>query len=290
MKPAPFKYLAVESADEAVAALAEYGDEAKILAGGQSLIPLMNLRLAFPSVLVDINRVDELSGVTTNGTIEIGATTRQAEVERTSGVAAGAPLVTEALSSIAHAAIRARGTIGGSLAHADPAAELPAVLLATGGEVVARGPNGERTISADDLFVSYFTTALAEDEILTHVRIPALAADTRWGFLEVSRRHGDYALVGVAVTVSLNGDVCESARIALFGTGEAPVRAREAEASLSGLSVADDDAIAEAGRLTQENVEAKNDVHATSEYRKRVAGVLVGRALKQAATRNGGPR
>ncbi len=290
MKPAPFKYLAVESTDEAVAALAEHGDEAKILAGGQSLIPLMNLRLAFPSVLVDINRVDELSGVTPNGKIEIGATTRQAEVERSSDVVASAPIVTEALGSIAHAAVRSRGTVGGSLAHADPAAELPAVLLATGGEVVARGPKGERTIAADDLFVSYFTTALAEDEILTKVTIPTLTGDTRWGFLEVSRRHGDYALVGVALTVSLNGDVCESARIALFGTGEAPVRAGEAEESLSGLSLADDDAIAEAGQLTQENVEAKNDVHATSEYRKRVAGVLVRRALTQAATRNGGAK
>jgi CO/xanthine dehydrogenase FAD-binding subunit len=291
LKPAPFKYLAAESAEEALAALEEYGGEAKILAGGQSLVPLMNLRLAAPSVLVDLNGVAELGGLRLNGALEVGAVTRQAAVERSAEAAEIAPMLVDALRYVAHPAVRSRGTIGGTVAHADPAAEIPAVLLALGGEIVARGPGGERAIAADDFFVSYFTTTLDESEIVTHVRIPRPPDRLRWGFLEVARKHSDFALVGVALAADV-GDAgeCSSARIALFGVADRPVRARRAEEALVGRSLGDTGARGDAARLASEEIEPREDGHATREYRRNVAGVLVRRALEQAAAREGGAR
>ena len=253
-----------------------------MLAGGQSLVPLMNLRLAFPSVLVDLNGVPGLGGVTVNGGAEIGAMSRQMAVERSVGAAA--PLVAEALRHVGHPAIRSRGTFGGTVAHADPAAEIPAVLLALGGEVVARGPGGERVIPADELFVTHFTTALEADEILTRVRIPAMGGGLRWGFAEVARRQGDFALAGVAATVEVDADgVCRSARIVLFGVADRPVRASASETALAGRRLDDAGALHDAEGLAADGLTPRNDVHASSRYRKEVVGVLVRRALGQAA-------
>jgi carbon-monoxide dehydrogenase medium subunit len=282
LKPAPFKYVSVESVDEAVAALREHGDEAKVLAGGQSLVPLMNMRLAVPAVLVDINRVAELQGITANGGLEIGAVTRQAALERSDDAQRAVPLAVRALRHVSHPGVRTRGTVGGSIAHADPAAELPAVLVALDGTVVARGPSGERTIPADDLFEGYFTTALAPDEILTHVRIPAPGEGLRVGFQEVARAAGDFALAGAAVAASCEGgSVCQSARIVLFGVADRPLRASGAEQAVAGRPLAE--AAAEAGSIAGEELDAKGDSHASAAYRKEVAGVLVRRALVQAA-------
>jgi len=277
VKPAPFTYVAAETVDEVVAALGEHGDEAKILAGGQSLVPLMNLRLAVPGVLIDVNRVAELRGITVNGTVEVGAVTRQAALERSAEAQAAAPLTGEALRHVAFPGVRSRGTVGGSMAHGDPAAELPAVLVALGGEVVARGPSGTRTIAADDLFVTYFTTALAPDEVLTHVRFPMAE---RTGFAEVSRKTGDFALAGAAVSMTMNGDTVSSARVALFGVADRPIRASGAEQALAGRTPAE--AAADAGRIASEELEAKSDSHASADYRRQVVGVLVRRAVLQA--------
>lgn len=277
MKPAPFKYMAAETVDEVVAALGEYGDDAKILAGGQSLVPLMNLRLAAPSVLIDINGVAELRGISVNGAVEVGAVTRQAALERSAEAQAAAPLTGAALRHVAFPGVRSRGTVGGTIAHADPAAELAAVLLALGGEVVVRGPSGARTIAADELFVTYFTTSLAAGEVLTHVRFPR--AD-RWGFAEVARKAGDFALAGAAVALVMDGESVRTARIALFGVSDRPLRALGAEQALIGRTIAE--AASEAGRIASDELEAKSDSHASADYRKRVAGVLVGRALAQA--------
>lgn len=251
----------------------------------------MNLRLATPDVLVDLNGVSELEGIAVDGSVEIGALTRQITVERSAAVAAAAPLVVEALRYVGHPAVRSRGTLGGTVAHADPSAEIPAVLLALGGEVVARGPGGERTIAAEDLFVTYFTTTLEDTEVLTTVRVPAASAGMRFGFAELSRRHGDFALAGVAASAEVDEDgVCRSARIALFGVADRPLRAQGAEACVVGRPLGDPGVLREAELATADGLEPRTDVHASSRYRRDVAGVLVRRALAQAAARGGGPR
>jgi aerobic carbon-monoxide dehydrogenase medium subunit len=283
MKPAPFAYAGCETVEEAVSVLAEHGDEAKILAGGQSLVPLMNLRLAVPTVLVDLNRVAGLQGVSANGTIEIGAMTRQADVERSAEVAAGAPLVAEALRHVAFPAVRSRGTIGGSIAHADPAAELPAVLLALGGDVVAQSASGSRTIAAGELFQTYFTTALRADEVLTHVRVPAAGEGQRFGIQEVARKRNDFALAGAVVVADVDaGGTCASARIALFGVSDRPIRAAGAEQALAGQGLAEGAAAAAEAAMAE--LDPKGDAHASAEYRREVTGVLVRRAVEQAAS------
>ena len=198
MKPAPFDHLPVETVEDAVAALVEHGDRAKVLAGGQSLVPLLNLRLARPAVLVDVNRVAGLDGIEANGMLSVGALVRQADALASAAVAEHARLLHEALRHVGHPATRNRGTIGGSIAHADPAAELPAVLLALDGEVDVSGPGGERAIPAADLFLGPFTTSVATNELLTRVRVPR-SSDRRFGFAEIARRHGDFALAGAAV-------------------------------------------------------------------------------------------
>ncbi len=206
MKPAGFAYLATEGLEEALTALSAHGDEAKIIAGGQSLVPLMNMRLAKPGVLIDINKITQLAGIEMDGVLSIGALTRQQEVQGSAEVRSFAPVVVEALAHVGYPAIRSRGTFGGSAAHADPAAEIPALLVLLDAELVIRGSAGERTVPASEFFKGYFTTALEPVEILTSVRIPRPPDGIRWSFSEVARRHGDFALVGVMAGAAVDGD------------------------------------------------------------------------------------
>ena len=286
MKPAPFKYASPESLEEATSLLQQHGDDAKVLAGGQSLIPLMNMRLARPGVLVDINHVAGLDGVSRNGGLTIGTNTRHVTVLRSPEVRAYAPIVSEAMRHVGHVGIRTRGTFGGATAHADPAAEIPAVLLALDAQVTVQGPQGTRTIAADDFFVSTFTTELEDDEIVTAVQLPSPLDHAAWSFHEVSRRHGDFALVGVAAVAELDGSGNVSrARIALSGVADTPVRVTEAEDSLVGRAPAD--GADEAGRLAEQQLDPPSDFHATSTYRREVAGALVTRALQDMDTKGG---
>jgi carbon-monoxide dehydrogenase medium subunit len=279
MKPPPFDYVAAKTVDEALHALAEGGEDAKVLAGGQSLIPLMSLRLARPSLLVDVTRIAELGGIArTNGSLSIGATVRHRQAERSDEIRTAVPLIAEAMPHIGHLAIRTRGTIGGSLAHADPAAELPAVALALDATFTVRSRDrGERTISAEDFFQGYFTTALEPDEMLTAIAFPVAGAGTGFALEEVARRHGDFAMVGAAVAVTKADGKLTGARIALINAAEKPVRATAAEdAVASGASFADAAAAAAA------ELEPSGDLHASPAYRRKVAAVCVRRALERA--------
>jgi aerobic carbon-monoxide dehydrogenase medium subunit len=286
VKPAPFDYHAPATLAEVIALLREHGDAAKLLAGGQSLVPMLNMRLARPEVLIDLNRVAGLSYVRQEGdTLAIGAMTRHAEVERSALIARLQPLLTEAMAQVGHIQIRNRGTIGGSLVHADPSAELPAVLAALDGSVRVAGPGGEREIGAADLFLMYFTTSLQADEVLTEVRLPVLPARTGWAFEEVARRHGDFALVGVAVTLTLEeGGGISAGRIALTGVGMTPVRAASAEARLAGRRPSAG-IFAEAASAVRDEIEPDTDIHATADFRRHLAGVLTERALGRALQR-----
>ena len=276
MKPPPFVYVAPTSLDEAVTALAEHGEDAKVLAGGQSLLPLMSLRLARPTALIDLNGVAELSSIAVNGMTAIGAMTRHRAVERSADVAKQVPLLAAAVPYIGHVAIRTRGTIGGSLAHADPAAELPAIALALDATFEATSTRGTRTISAADFFVGYFTTALEADEILTKVTFPNAAPGTGVSVQEMARRHGDFAVVAAAASVAPGGDV----RIALINVSDRPVRAVEAEAAMRQGAPID-----EVAALAARDLEPTADLHASAAYRRSVAQVLVRRALTEAAAR-----
>jgi carbon-monoxide dehydrogenase medium subunit len=262
--PASFDYLAASSAAEAIALLAEHGDDAKLLAGGHSLLPMMKLRLATPAVLVDIGRVDELSGITADGSdLVIGATTRHAELAASPLVRDQAPLLAHAAAQVGDPQIRHRGTIGGSLAHADPAADLPMALVALGGSVELRGPGGTRAVSADDFFAGYFETVLEPDEMITAVRVPATPG-APWGYQKFVRRANDWAIVGVT-----------GGRIALANMGPVPLRARAAEEALAGgASPADAAALAAAGTSPGQ------DIHADRAYREHLARVLTRRALE----------
>jgi len=280
------------SLEEALSALAEYGPEAKVLAGGQSLIPLMSLRLAQPGVLVDLNGLaTTLSGIEAGASgVRIGAMTRHRAAERSELLAQRVPLMAETMPLIGHAAIRSRGTIGGSLSHADPAAELPAVVLATEATLIARSlRGGERTIPASDFFEGYFTTALAEDEVLCAVEVPDAPPATGFCVTEVARRHGDFALVGVTAAVTIDQGLVTRARIALINVAERPVRAERAEAALVGAKP-DAAAWAEAAALASTEIDPSGDLHATPAYRRKVAGVCVRRALETAAGRARGGR
>ena len=238
MKPPLFDYRSPSSLDEALALRSEYAYDSVVLAGGQSLMPMLNLRLARPEVLIDLGRVAELAEISElDGGVSLGAMARQRSAERSDLIRERAPLVQQALGHVGHPTIRNRGTVGGSVAHSDPAAELPAVCVALDAELVARGVAGERTIAAEDFAVGFMTTALAPDELLVEVRIPAAAATFRTAFIEIARRHGDFALVGVAAAIALDGDgLINDARLVFTGVGLMPVRAREAEASLLGTS------------------------------------------------------
>ena len=287
MKPAKFDYHAPTTRDEALELLGQYGYDAKVLAGGQSLMPMMNLRLARPAVVVDINRVEGLAGVSSeDGGMTIGSMTRQRQLERSPEVAERFPVISAAIPHIAHFQIRNRGTIGGSLAHSDPAAEIPALCLALNAEITAASSDGERTIAASDFSLGLLTTALEPEELLTQVRLPSLGGDGewRWGFREVCRRDGDFALVGAITLLRLDsGNVCQEARIAMFGVGDGPVRAADAEASLVGRAV-DAEARAEAAALVSAAVNPGADIHASAEYRKEVSGVMARRALEDACS------
>jgi aerobic carbon-monoxide dehydrogenase medium subunit len=286
MKPPRFDYLSPRSIDEALGVLARHGDEAKVLAGGQSLVPLLSFRLVRPAYLVDLNDVGGLAGIRLDdGHLAIGAMTRQRAVETSPLVREYCPLLAEAMPQIGHVQIRNRGTIGGSLAHADPASELPAVVAALDGDLVLRSPRGQRVLKAEQFFVAYLTTAAAPDELLVEVRVPVAPPRTGSAFLEVSRRHGDFALVGVAATVTLDeAGVCTAAAIALTGVGPTPVLARDAARALVGDRPATD-AFEAAGRRVAERLQPDGDLHASSDYRRHLASVLTRRALGRAAER-----
>ena len=286
MKPAAFTYVAASTLDQAVSLLAQHAPEGKPLAGGQSLIPMMNFRLAQPRYLIDLNRVSELMYVReVDAMVAIGAMTRQSEAQRSEVVSRLVPILSEALRWTGHAAIRHRGTVGGSLAHADPAAELPAVALALGAELVAQGPAGRRVIPAEEFFLGPLSTALGPDELLVEVRFPALPSGAGWAFLELSRRHGDFAIVGVAAVLALSGDGrVDQVSLALCGVGPTPVRAHRAEAAVLGVEPSEG-VFREAGEIAAQEIDPDSDLHASAAYRRRVAAVLVRRALVEAHRR-----
>jgi carbon-monoxide dehydrogenase medium subunit len=286
MKPAPFDYVRAASAAEAVELLARHGDDAKVLAGGQSLVPMLNLRLVRPGVLVDINPAGELDYLReSDGILTVGALCRQRTLE--GWAVTRAPLFAEVLRWVSHGAIRNRGTVAGSIAHADPAAELPALLLATDGEVVAHGPAGPRVIRAADFFQGPLTTALRTGELVTEVRFPLPPMSAGHGFIEIARRHGDFALVGaLAVVWRRDGDPVAGARLALFGVGGVPVRSEAAEAILVGRT-ATPARCREAARVAADGLRPDADLHATAEYRRRVAEVLAERTLHAAVASAG---
>lgn len=291
MKPAAFAYHRPDSLDQVLDLLSENGDEAKILAGGQSLVPAMNFRLAQPAALIDINRVPGLAFIEPGGDggLRIGATTRQRAAERSGLVAERAPLMHQALPCIAHAQIRNRGTVGGSVAHADPAAELPAVMLALDARMRARSRRGERWIPAGEFFTGLLSTALAPDELLVEIEIPPAPARTGHAFVELARRSGDYALAGVAAVVTLDeGARVAAARVALLGVGQGPVLADAAGALLTGEPVTDELVRAAADAAGARDIDPHDDVHATAAYRRHLARVLVGRALTAACARAAG--
>jgi carbon-monoxide dehydrogenase medium subunit len=281
LKPAPFAYAKARSLDHAIELMANDAEGTKILAGGQSLIATLNMRLSAPALLVDINGLSELKGIHhMDGSLEIGALVRQREAERSPDIARFAPLIAKALPQIAHPAIRNRGTIGGSIAFADPAAELPACLLALGGEVDIASPAGERTIKADSFFKGLFETALMPQDVLTAIRLPAASADTRIGFAELARRHGDYALAGLAASARKDGYVLRDVRLAFFGVGATPLRARKAEAEIEGRAL-DQDRIDAAALALAQDLDPPPDVHASRAAKKHLAGVLLRRVAQQ---------
>jgi carbon-monoxide dehydrogenase medium subunit len=274
LKPAPFAYAKAGSVAHAIDLLAQ--DEARLLAGGQSLIATLNMRLDRPALLVDINGVPGLDGIALkNGHVEIGALVRHAQAERSAEIARHSPLIALAMPHIGHPAIRNRGTIGGSVAFADPAAELPACLVALGGEMEIAGPQGRRTVRADDFFKALFETALAPRDVLTLIRIPAARAATRIGFAELARRHGDYAMVGLAACARAGSKSLADIRLVYFGVGPVPVRARNAETALSSGDL--DGAV---GAL-RTDLDPSDDVQATAAVKTHLAGVLLRRVAKQ---------
>ena len=283
MKLPEVEYEAPTTVAEAIDLLAEHGDEASVLAGGQSLIPLLALRLARPEMLIDINGIDELSGVSViDGRVVISAVTREYVAEESGTVADTLPLLAAALPLIGHEAIRSRGTIGGSLAHADPAAELPAVARALDAEFVVRGPSGMRVIPAAQWFEGYLTTARRPDELLVEVRFPAAGPGTGVSFEEVARRHGDFAIVGLAASLVMSGGVIGEARLAFAGVSDVPVRATAAEDLLAGETPSAE-LFDEAARRATEDLDPPGDLHGSPDYRKTVAAAVVRRGLRAAA-------
>lgn len=289
MKPPAFEYAAPRTVAEAARLLRTHDGEAKLLAGGQSLMPLLAMRLSRPTLLVDLGRVEGLDYIRDEGAeIAIGAMTTKTTVERSALVRERVPLFAEATHLIGHPQIRNRGTVGGSMAHADPAAEYPAAALVLGARMRIAGEGGERTVEASDFFVMALTTALAPDEILTEVRVPVQTPGSGWSIVEVSRRHGDFAMAGAAVTLSLAAGRVEGPRIVLFGVGAAALRAHAAEQALAGQSP-DAAALRRAAEHARAAaIDPLSDLHASSEYRQHLAGVLVERALAQAVSRAGG--
>jgi carbon-monoxide dehydrogenase medium subunit len=287
MKPASFEYYRPQTVDEALALLAEHAGDAKPLAGGQSLIPAMNFRLATPAVLVDLNALADLAYIRDDGEgLRLGSMTRQRSVERSASVARHAPLIHETMPSIAHPAIRTRGTVGGSLAHADPAAELPAVMLALNATFNLRSRTRSRSVQAGDFFGGLFSTAIEPGELLTEIEIPKATHRSGYAFQEVSRRHGDFALVGVASWVSLDDrGRCGDARIALLSVGDRPMLAEQAAAALSGQAPSAEAIRAAADAAAHKDIDPSSDLHASAKYRRHLASVLTRRVLGIAFTR-----
>ncbi len=289
MKPAPFEYAAPHSLTEALAVLADNDpDEVKILAGGQSLMPLLNMRLARPQLLLDLSRVEELDFIREfDGGLSIGAMTTKRAVEESALVRERSPLFWRATTMIGHPQIRNRGTVGGSMVQADPAAEYPAAAQLLEIELIAQGAAGRRVIRAADFFVTYLTTSLEPSEILTEIRIPAQRAGAGWSIQELARRHGDFAIVGAAATLRIEGGRCLDPRIVVFGAADRAMRCPDAEASVAGQP-ASESVFEAAGARTAESLEDPiSDVHASSEYRRDLARVLVRRVLVEAAGRAG---
>lgn len=287
MKPAPFKYIAATSLDHALAVKGEHGDEARFLAGGQSLIPAMNFRLARPAVLIDINNLADLAGIASvgGGQIRVGALTRYRELERDAELLGACPLFAEALPHIAHPQIRNRGTLGGNLSHADPASEMPALAVAMQARIRLKSSGGERQLDAADFFQGLLTTATESDEMLVDIEYPALPPRSGTCFMEVARRRGDFALAGIAVIVTVDAaGQFEKLRIALCGVGETPVDASDAGASLAGQPFGDD-AVEAVAAAVEAMVEPAGNVQGSAEYQRHLAGVLTRRAVKAAHQR-----
>ncbi|MBX3060634.1 MAG: xanthine dehydrogenase family protein subunit M [Anaerolineae bacterium] len=287
MKPAPFEYIAPTSLAEALTAVHQHGSDASLLAGGQSLVPVMNFRLAQPVALIDLNNIPELDYVRREGSghLRIGSMTRQRTLERHPLIAQHAPLLHEAMPYIAHPQIRNRGTIGGSLAHADPAAELPVILLALDGRVKLQTTDGERWVHGRDFYTDLFTTARAEDEILTEIELPPLPPRTGVAFTEIARRHGDYALSGVATVVTVDErGVCTAVRLVYLNAGDTPISATQAAALLVG-QVASEEVFTAVAHAAQKEITPTDDIHATADYKRHLATVLTMRVLQQAFTR-----
>jgi CO/xanthine dehydrogenase FAD-binding subunit len=289
VKPAPFAYDAPEELGEVLALLAEHGDDAMLLAGGQSLMPLLNLRLAQPARLIDLNRVAGLAFVRADddGALRIGATARQRALETSTVAGMGWPLLADALGWVAHPAIRNRGTVGGSLAHADPAGELAVACAALDARLHLRSHRGTRTVGWRDFWLGYYTTCRQPDELLVEIELPALATGTGWAFAEYARRHGDFALGGAAVLVSTENGRCREARIALLGAGDRPLRAEAAERALAGTTL-DAASAAEIAELAVAEIDPAGDAIADGDYRRRLIAAMVRRALLEAGGRADG--
>ena len=291
MKPPAFEYIAATSVEEAVAALVKSDGTGKLIAGGQSLMPMLNFRLADPAVLIDIGRIPGLEGISeTEIGLEIGALTRHASLETSPAVAQHFPVLAEAMTHVAHLAIRNRGTIGGSLSHADPAAELPLMAVLLDAVLCIVGPEGSREVPAKEFFIGALTTDLEDEEMVTAVTLPYLSAGAGWGFEEVSRRSGDFALAAAAATLKLDGGVVSDVRLAVTGVDDLPLRMREAEAALNGAAL-DDGAVAKAAHGVRDAINPNSDAQASADYRRHLIGVLTARVLRSAAARaeGGGP-
>jgi CO/xanthine dehydrogenase FAD-binding subunit len=291
MKPAPFEYYAPTTVEEALSYLAEYGYDAKVLAGGQSLVPMMNFRLVEPSVLVDLNNVPELAFIKPDedGGLRLGAMVRHHRVETDPLVAEREPLLHETMPHIAFPQVRNRGTFGGSVSHADPSAELPSLSVALDGRFRLRSQNGERWVPAGEFFIGLFTTVLEPDELLVEVALPSMPVRSGWSFMEVARRPHDFALAGTAVVVSLDEDgCCEQARIVFLSAGESPMLAQRAAESLKGQSPTQESIQAASEIAASEEIDPSSDIHATADFRRHLANVLCRRALEQAFQRAAG--
>jgi carbon-monoxide dehydrogenase medium subunit len=290
MKAPPFVYHRPETLEEALALLAEHGDEAKVLAGGQSLIPLMALRMGRPGHVVDIGGIDGLADITVSndGAVTLGPLVRHEQAKRSAELAEHAPLISETMPCVAHRAIRTQGTVLGSIAHADPAAEMPAVVIATGATLTATSIRGGRDITAEHFFQGYLDTALEADEILTGATFPAWPTNAAGSVTEVARRHGDYALVGLAIRIEVSNDVVTDAALAFFGAASTAIRVPAAEETLvnSPLTAETFDAVAE---VVSSELEPPKDIHGTTAYRKHLAGVITRRGLQSAAAKIGVP-
>ena len=282
MKPAPFDYIAATSVDMAAAALADGGDDAKIIAGGQSLVPLLNFRLLRPSILIDINRIESLAFISETATdIRVGALTRHYQLETSPVIARHLPVLSCAMTHVAHLAIRNRGTIGGSLAHGDPAAELPMMALLLDAELHIGSVSAARITAARDFFLDALTVDLNAGEIVTEIALPKLPPQTGWGFAEVSRRGGDFALAAAAATLAVAAGAIVEARIALSGIGRTAVRAATAESLLVGHAL-EPPLVSQAIEAVRAAIGPDTDLHASADYRRHLAGVLTGRALAAA--------